>query len=765
LEQRQCVVIGGGQVASRKAAALLEAGARVTVISPAFCHEFDVLLQSHTTIECIQRPYQPGDLTGAFVAVSATDDVEVNQAVYAEAIQRGILINVVDDPAHSNFIVPATIRRGEVALSISTGGASPALARRLRERLEAWLSPAYGDLAALLEELRPTLKQRFAPGEPRLQAALRLVDSDLLEVIELQGLPDAQRRALQILELEALTAERGIPGRPSSAITSETAGLISDPGSARAHSTRQHTPGEPAGDTPPIRPGNGRSEGFVSLIGAGPGDPGLLTLRGAEALRQADVVVFDRLANPNLLALCPPAVERIDVGKQPDHHPVPQESINQILVDQARLGRRVARLKGGDPFVFGRGGEEALALAQAGIAYEIIPGVSSAIAVPAYAGIPVTQRSMAGSFVVIAGHRSDESGGDGLAAAAAADTRVFLMGVQNLPTIVQRLVEQGVSVDTPVAVVASGTTPQQQVICGALGDIVERAKDVQPPAITIVGQVAGLRSRLQWFDDPHTRPLFGLRVLNTRAAENHRRDDFHTHLERLGAQVMDLPATRLAPPEDSAPLQAAIEGLSKRAFDWIFFPSANAVTYFFQQLEQSGDLRQLGRVRLGAVGPVTADALHDYHLKPDFLPSQFTGLDWVNEVGDLHGRRILIPRSDVAPHDLITALESRGAQVQAVVAYRTLPGQAGPEALRLVWEHQVDVISLFSPSALDGLLHMLAQERGSEAAAAALNRLALACIGPSTAQAARKHGLKVEIIADTHTADGLAQALVQWRGR
>lgn len=760
LGQRQAVVIGGGQIALRKAEALLDAGGSVLVISPEFNAEFDRLAQAQPGLACIQRPYQPGDLAGAWVVISATDDPQVNQAVYAEAVQRGCLVNVVDDPEHSNFILPALIRRGPVALAISTGGASPALARRLRERLEAWLSPAYGELAALLETLRPVLKQRYAPGEARLQAALRLVDSDLLEVIERCGPEEAQRRAQAMLEAGAPPG-----GAPQS-------GASSNAPAARAATNHELAPALDRSTNDADRRAALLIEqaqaledaplGFVSLIGAGPGDPGLLTLRGAEALQQADVVVFDRLANPSLLALCRPDVELIDVGKQPDHHPVPQARINQILVEQARLGKRVARLKGGDPFVFGRGGEEALALAAVHAPFEVVPGVTSAIAVPAYAGIPVTQRGLAGSFAVITGHRSQD-GPDGLEAAA--DTRVFLMGVQNLPVIVQRLLEQGVPADTPAAVIANGTTPQQQVVSGALGDIACLARDVASPAITVVGPAAALRAQLQWYDDVRVRPLFGLRILHTRPEQAPRRDDFETTLQRLGAQVLDLPTTRLAPPLDAAPLQAAVESLAHHAFDWLFFSSAHAVAAFFEQLEQFADVRLLGGVRLGVVGPVTAEALAAYHLRPDFVPSQFTGLDWVNEVGDLRGQRILIPRSDIAPPELIEAMQARGAVVQAVTAYRTVPAQAAAHRLQPLWDGQVDVITLFSPSGLDGLVHMLAEARGENEALEALRSCALACIGPTTAQAARKRGLRVDMIAEPHTGQGLAQAVVQWRKR
>lgn len=513
--------------------------------------------------------------------------------------------------------------------------------------------------------------------------------------------------------------------------------------------------------------------GRVYLVGAGPGDPGLLTLRGLECLQQAQVVVFDRLVSP-LLRRQAPRAEWIDVGKQPDHHPIPQSEINALLVEHALAGRLVVRLKGGDPFVFGRGGEEALALAEAGIPFEVVPGVTSAIAVPAYAGIPVTQRGMAASVAFITGHRSQ--GIDDIAAALdcaalSAGTRVFLMGVTNLPAIVQRMLETGCSPDTPAAVIQQGTTSHQKVVEGTLANIVERAADIQPPAITVVGEVVRLRRQLRWFDLPQSRPLLGLRVLNTRPQASLERDDLDERLSNLGAEVFNLPATRIIPALDPAGLDEAIQRLAQAvssgvwpAFDWIVFTSANAVQFFFERLLELGyDGRILPGVRLGAVGKATAAALAGYHLRADFVPSRFSGLDWAAEVGDLSGQRVLLPRSEIAPPDLVQALQAKGARVETAIAYSVVPAEPDPQVLQDLIDNRFDVTVFFSPSAVRGLLGMMEPACGREQALATLSRLVTACVGPTTASAAQKAGIQVSLVAREYTVEGLVESLLQWR--
>lgn len=510
-------------------------------------------------------------------------------------------------------------------------------------------------------------------------------------------------------------------------------------------------------------------QGKVFLVGAGPGDPGLITLRAVELLGRADVVVHDRLVSRLLMRHAPQA-RWIDVGKCPDHHPVPQEEINAILVAQARLGAMVVRLKGGDPFVFGRGGEEALALAQAGIPFEVVPGVTSAIAAPAYAGIPVTQRDMAGSVTFIAGHRSDaDQEIDLQSAGTGSDTVVFLMGVHNLGTIVRGLIERGRSPDTPVALLENATTPVQRIVVGTLGDIQERAAGIRPPAIIVVGDVVRLREQLAWFDAKKERPLLGLRVMNTRPQERGIRDNCTDRLEQLGAEVVEMPAVRVAPPADPAGLDQAIHELAgarraEPAWDWIVFTSAKAVRFTLDRVLALGyDLRILGGVRLGAVGDATALALADYHLKADFIPSRFSGLSWSAEVGDLQGQRVLLPRSGIAPDELVYDMERRGAKVNAVDAYTIVPCDAQVETLNRLAEGDFDVVTFFSPSAVHGLLGMLERAAEPRGAFQGLEKAAIACVGPTTAAAAEAAGLKPAIVPQKYSAEGLVEALLKWR--
>ena len=348
--------------------------------------------------------------------------------------------------------------------------------------------------------------------------------------------------------------------------------------------------------------------GFVSLIGAGPGDPGLLTLRGAEALASADVVVYDYLANPALLGHAPPHAERIYVGKQSGRHTLSQDEITRLLVERAQAGQRVARLKGGDPFVFGRGGEEALGLVEAGISFEVVPGISSAVAAPAYAGIPVTHRGLASSFAVATGHEDpskEESALDWSRLATGVDTLVFLMGVGNLSKIVDELVAHGRPVSTPVALIRWGTMPDQQIVSGTLANITERvrAAGLKPPAVTIIGSVAELRESLHWFED---RPLHDQRVLVTRTRKQ--ASALSARLRALGAETFELATIEIAPPKKWALLDGAIAELG--TYDWIVFTSINGVATFWERLELAGlDARALHGVQLAAIGPATAGEL------------------------------------------------------------------------------------------------------------------------------------------------------------
>lgn len=492
----------------------------------------------------------------------------------------------------------------------------------------------------------------------------------------------------------------------------------------------------------------------VYLVGAGPGDPKLLTLRGAELLARADVIVNDRLASPRLLKLARPDAEIIYVGKVSRDHTLPQEEIIDVIIDCARQGKTVVRLKGGDPFVFGRGGEEAEALAEAGIEFEVVPGISSSIAAPAYAGIPVTHRGLASSFAVITGHEAPgkpESDIRWDKLATGVDTLVFLMGVEHLSEIVGALVENGRAAETPVALVRWGTHPTQQTVVGTLATIVEdvRAAGLTAPAVTIVGEVVRMRETISWFE---RKPLFGKRIIVTRAESSG--GALSEQLEELGAQVDDCPVIKFVEPPDYGPLDAAMADLD--SFDWIIFTSANGVEWFVKRLMASGrDIRALGSAKLAAIGPKTAAALEDMRLRVDYVPSEFVAEAVLAEFPeDPSGKRILIPRALEAREELPEGLRARGADVTVAPAYRTVTDDSSAEALRKrLADEPVDVITFTSASTVNSFFALTGDLELPK------NVLA-ACIGPITADAARAHGLTNITMASEYTIEGLLASLI-----
>ncbi len=509
--------------------------------------------------------------------------------------------------------------------------------------------------------------------------------------------------------------------------------------------------------------------GMVFLVGAGPGDPGLITLRAVECLRQADVVVYDRLANAQFLSYAPRA-EWIDAGKMPDHHTLPQEKINQTLIDHAQLGKVVVRLKGGDPFVFGRGGEEAAALFAAGIPFEIVPGVSSAIAAPAYAGIPITYRDLAFSAAFITGHRSDSTADDASdwrRLAHCADTLVLLMGMQNLPTIVAQLVEGGRSPETPVAIIAQGTRPGQHTVCGTLADILEKSAAIHPPAVIVVGEVVKLRPTLRWFDLPARRPLLGWRVLNPRSLTGRGADPFSALLLAAGAEPLDLATSRLQPAPNPCELDAALYRLADPHIrpDWLIFTSANAVQFTLERFSILGlDGRALAGAQLAVIGQATAEALAEWRLIPDFIAQTASGAGLAAELAvatDLRQKRILIPRSVAALPELPRLLTQAGARVETVTAYTHQPVEPDPQVLELFLQGQVDAAAFLSPSALHTLNDCLAQYAVS--LPAALQSCKVVCIGETTAGVAAELGVRVDRIASEATLEGVVRALADIR--
>jgi uroporphyrinogen III methyltransferase/synthase len=496
------------------------------------------------------------------------------------------------------------------------------------------------------------------------------------------------------------------------------------------------------------------SKGKVYLVGAGPGDPSLITVKGLDCLRRADVVIYDRLIDDSLLDAAPPEAERIYVGKGRGRRAKEQKEINQLLVSKGREGKTVVRLKGGDPFVLGRGGEEAEALAMNHVPFEVVPGVSSALAVPAYAGIPVTDRRLASSFTVITGHEDAEKRKSSISwdkISMGGDTLVFLMGMGNLARIVRQLVEKGRPHSTPVAVISQGTSPRQRTIVGTLEDIVSRAaKEVfQPPAVVVVGEVVKLRERLRWFDN---RPLFGKRILVTRA--EHQANELSRLLLESGAMPVEMPVIKISPPPTWKALNQAI--LNLKRYHWIIFTSVNAVEVFCKRLYALElDVRQLAGVRIGAIGPATARALEEKGLHPDYLPETYTSQGFLAGLKgqDIAKCRVLLPRADIAGNELADGITELGAEVHRVTAYRTVAVRKSVlQGKQMLLRGEIDVVTFTSASTVNNLLAILGQEWE------VMKVAKLACIGPNTAAALAERGLKADIVAREHTIPGLVEA-------
>lgn len=515
--------------------------------------------------------------------------------------------------------------------------------------------------------------------------------------------------------------------------------------------------------------------GTVYLVGAGPGDPKLITVRGMELLQSADVVVYDRLAHPALLNAISRGAERVYVGKASANHSMKQPDINALLVDRAKKGLRVVRLKGGDPFVFGRGGEEAEVCREAGVPFEIVPGVTSAIAAPAYAGIPVTHRDAASSFAIITGHERDDARESGTRAAGvaeqrrdwaklahAADTLLFLMGVEALPEIAARLQEQGRSSETPVALVQWGTWSRQRVVSGTLANIVERVREagLKPPAVCVVGEVVRLRETLRWFDDPAQRPLLGKRVVVTRAREQ--ASALSDRLREQGAEPIEFPVIRIVPVADLAPLDSALSSLS--AYDWVILTSANAVPILAERLAHIGrDSRAFATTRITAIGPATAEAVHKHlNLVTDFVPTEAVAEAILAQFPetDLRGKRILIPRAAEAREILPDQLRERGAEVDVLPIYETLRDTEAVEELRAQLQNgEIDAITFTSSSTVKNFVTALG-EGMTGTPAEWVKGVTIAAIGPITADTARELGLTPTIVSEEHTIPGLVSALL-----
>lgn len=503
-------------------------------------------------------------------------------------------------------------------------------------------------------------------------------------------------------------------------------------------------------------------KGTVYLVGAGPGDPGLMTLRGKELLEAAEVVIYDYLANPEFLDFAPREAERIYVGKKGGEHTLSQEGINELLVKKGRE-HRVVRLKGGDPFVFGRGGEEAQVLKAAGIPFEVVPGVTAATAVPAYAGIPLSHREHTASIAFVTGHEREDGRESKIAwekLATGVGTLVFFMGVRNLEEICANLVAHGRAPDTPVAVVRWGTTPEQQTVTGTLKDIVERVRKagLKPPAITVVGGVVNLREELNWFEN---RPLFGRTILVTRAREQ--ASELKNTLAQKGARCIEFPTITIEPPPSWEPLDRAVAAVG--TYDWLVFTSVNGVRFFVDRLFHAGlDVRELKGVRLAAIGAKTAEALERLGLRVDIVPREYRAeslLEGLSEVG-VANRRFLIPRALIARDILPETLRERNAHVDVVPAYQTLlPSEKNDAILESLQAGRVHCVTFTSSSTVSNFFRLF----DSETIRSALRGVAVACIGPVTAETAEKHGVKTDIMPTRYTIAALVDAICDHFGR
>ena len=493
------------------------------------------------------------------------------------------------------------------------------------------------------------------------------------------------------------------------------------------------------------------------MVGAGPGDPGLITQKGLRCLEKAQVVVYDRLLDPSLLQVAPPSVERVFVGKERGRQALSQEEINRVLIDRAGAGLEVVRLKGGDPFVFGRGGEEALALTEHGISFEVVPGVTSPVAAAAYAGIPLTHRGISSSFTVVSGSEDPSKPDSAIsweALARSGGTLVVLMGWAEMEGILERLRCGGLDPATPAALVQWGTWLQQKTITGCLENIVDRGRraGLEPPVIAVFGKVVELRQQLRWFD---RKPLWGKRVLITRSRSQ--ASKLKSLMEGLGATAIELPTIQTVPLDDYAEIDAALDRLSE--FSWVIFASANAVDSVFSRLgtkDRNRDARAFGSSRVGAIGPATAEALERRGIIADYLPATSTSEAVVDELSDRDWTDVpvLLPGADIGRDRLAQGLTRLGAKVERVSAYRTVPAPEVGSLAREALGQGIDIVTFTSSSTVRNLLEALKDDESG------LKSSIIACIGPATAATAKELGLRVDLVAEKHNVQGLAESLV-----
>ena len=493
--------------------------------------------------------------------------------------------------------------------------------------------------------------------------------------------------------------------------------------------------------------------GKVYLVGAGPGDPGLVTLRAKECIENADAIIYDHLANPETLGWARDDAEITYVGKTPGESRSNQNEINALLIKKAHEGKQVVRLKGGDPFVFGRGAEEAQAIAEAGIPFEVVPGITSPIAGPAYAGIPVTHRAHNSHVTFFTGHENPaktESAIDYAALAKLGGTQVMLMGVERLGSITSEMLKHGVRGDLPVALVRWATTGQQETLTGTLGDIAQKVvtNAFAAPAVAVFGEVVTLRDKLNWYEK---RPLLGKRIVVTRTRKQ--ASVLSSKLRSLGADIIELPTIRIGPPTDLREFAELVQ--DAHMYDWIVFTSANGVEAFFNIFfKLYDDAREIGGARIAAIGPATAQRVKDFHLHVDLQPKEFVAEDVVREFkkqGSIENLNILLVRAEKARNVLPKGLSGLGAIVDEAFAYRNLPETRDPTGARQqLAKRGADLITFTSSSTVENFLSLgLPWPKGMQ----------VASIGPITSQTARDNGLKVEVEAKRHDIDGLVEAI------
>lgn len=501
-----------------------------------------------------------------------------------------------------------------------------------------------------------------------------------------------------------------------------------------------------------------KSQGYVYLIGAGPGDPGLFTLKGKEILNRATVVIYDRLVGDRILSYANPDAEMIYVGKASGQHALPQDEINALMVEKARQGHIVARLKGGDPFLYGRGGEEAQYVLQNGLDYEVVPGVTSAIAVPAYAGITVTHRDATSSFAVITGHEKPDKTESSIQwdkISTGIGTLVFLMGVENLPFICKSLIDNGRDPSTPIALIHRGTTPQQKVLSGTLADIVDKVKkaEFKPPAVIVVGEVVNLRQELQWLEK---KPFWGKRIIVTRS--RNQASQLSARINDLGGEAVEFPTISIQKEENLSSLFNAFKNIT--SYEWIIFTSVNAVDIFFNELNNADmDIRDLGGVNIAAIGPATLDNLARRGLKVNVVPDEYRAEGIVAELANKiqPGQWVLLPRARGARSILPDSLREMGAHVNEVFLYEAISEVHISQAiLNEIKNGVMDYITFTSSSTVTNFVKIIGREHVNN-----INqRVKVACIGPITADTAREAGFKVDIVAKEYTIQGLINAII-----